>query len=139
MDDVRAAATDGLIRDVVIPFNGVLVTRDLVERIGCPRAEFFIWGDDVEYLWRAEEAGARTATVVDARGAAPERRRPRHADDVRPHDLQPQPERPQALLHGAQQPVNLRSYRGWPHVLMFSAKTVWFYTVHQAATRSAAD
>ena len=103
MAEVRAAATDGLIRDVVIPFNGVLVTRDLVERIGLPRAEFFIWGDDVEYLWRANEAGARIATVVGRGGAPPERRRPRHPDDVRPDDVQPQPERPQALLHGAQQ------------------------------------
>ena len=54
MADVEAAADDGLIRDVVIPFNGVLVTRELVERIGLPREEFFIWGDDVEYLWRAQ-------------------------------------------------------------------------------------
>ena len=23
--------------------------------------------------------------------------------------------------------VNLRTYRGWPHVLMFWTKTVWFY------------
>ena len=99
----RAAATDGVIRDVVIPFNGVLVTRDLVERIGLPRAEFFIWGDDVEYLWRANEAGARTATVVDAAVRHPSVGRPRHPDDVRPDDVQPQPERPQALLHGAQQ------------------------------------
>jgi rhamnopyranosyl-N-acetylglucosaminyl-diphospho-decaprenol beta-1,3/1,4-galactofuranosyltransferase len=30
MDDVRAAAVDGLIRDIVIPFNGVLLTRALV-------------------------------------------------------------------------------------------------------------
>ena len=25
--------------------------------------------------------------------------------------------------------VNLREYRGWPHVLMFWAKTLWFYTL----------
>ena len=25
--------------------------------------------------------------------------------------------------------VNLREYRGWPHALMFVAKTVWFYTL----------
>ena len=43
-----------MIRDVVIPFNGVLVTRELVERIGLPREEFFIWGDDHEYRLRAE-------------------------------------------------------------------------------------
>ena len=24
--------------------------------------------------------------------------------------------------------LNLRDYRGWPHVLVFVVKTVWFYT-----------
>ena len=67
MADVELAERDGVIADVVIPFNGVLVTRDLVERIGTPREDFFIWGDDVEYLWRARAAGARTGTVVAAR------------------------------------------------------------------------
>ena len=37
---------------------------ELVERIGVPRAEFFIWGDDVEYLWRAREAGARRLVLT---------------------------------------------------------------------------
>lgn len=127
MDEVRAAATDGMIRDVVIPFNGVLVTRDLVERIGLPRAEFFIWGDDVEYLWRANEAGARTATVVDA-----EVRHPSVGDlgtrmmfgrttyNHSPSDLK-------HYCMARNNTVNLRTYRGWPHVLMFWAKTVWFY------------
>ncbi|MCW2845858.1 MAG: glycosyl transferase, family 2, partial [Nocardioides sp.] len=67
MADVTAAASDGVIRDVVIPFNGVLVTRELVERIGLPREEFFIWGDDHEYRLRAERDGGRVATVVGAR------------------------------------------------------------------------
>jgi rhamnopyranosyl-N-acetylglucosaminyl-diphospho-decaprenol beta-1,3/1,4-galactofuranosyltransferase len=35
MADVEAAAEDGLIRDVVIPFNGVLVTKELSRRSGC--------------------------------------------------------------------------------------------------------
>ena len=64
MAEVEKAAVDGLIEGVLIPFNGVLVTRELVERIGLPREEFFIWGDDHEYRLRAEEAGARVATVV---------------------------------------------------------------------------
>ena len=67
---VRTKARDGVLPDIVIPFNGVLVTRELVDRIGLPREEFFIWGDDVEYLWRAREAGARVATVTDARRRA---------------------------------------------------------------------
>ncbi|MFC6343189.1 glycosyltransferase, partial [Nocardioides hankookensis] len=52
--DVERAATAGRIDGIVIPFNGVLVTRELVERIGLPRAEYFIWGDDHEYRLRAE-------------------------------------------------------------------------------------
>ena len=69
--ELESAAPDGLLEGVVIPFNGVLVTRELVERIGLPREEFFIWGDDVEYLWRAKEAGARVATVTAARFSHP--------------------------------------------------------------------
>lgn len=127
VDEVRAAATAGLVRDVVIPFNGVLVTRDLVERIGLPRAEFFIWGDDVEYLWRANAAGARTATVVGATVRHPSvgelGTRMMFGRTTYNHS-------PSDLKHycmARNNTVNLRTYRGWPHVLMFWAKTVWFY------------
>ncbi len=127
MDDVRSAAEGGLIRDVVIPFNGVLVTRDLVERIGLPRAEFFIWGDDHEYRLRAERAGGRIATVVDARVLHPSvgelGTRMMFGGTTYNHT-------PSELKHycmARNNTLNLREYRGWPHVLMFWAKTVWFY------------
>ena len=128
MADVRAAATDGLIRDVVIPFNGVLVTRELVDRIGSPRAEFFIWGDDTEYLWRAKEAGARTATVVDATV-----RHPSVGDLGTPmmFGRTTYNHSPSDLKHycmARNNLVNLRRYSGWPYALAFVAKTVWFYT-----------
>ena len=58
----------------MIPFNGVLVTRELVERIGLPREEFFIWGDDHEYRLRAERAGARDRHRGRRTGAPPQRR-----------------------------------------------------------------
>ena len=128
MAEVEEAARGGAIADVVIPFNGVLVTRDLVARIGLPREEFFIWGDDVEYLWRARKAGARTGTVVDSHFLHPA------TDDLgtplmfgrttynhSPSDLK-------HYCMARNNTVNLRRYRGWPHVLMFWAKTLWFYT-----------
>jgi len=127
MTSVERAAVDGLITGVVIPFNGVLVTRELVERIGYPRAEFFIWGDDVEYLWRAEEAGARIATVVAAHVLHPA------TDDLGTPMMFGRTtynHSPSDLKHycmARNNTVNLRRYRGWPHVLMFWAKTVWFY------------
>jgi rhamnopyranosyl-N-acetylglucosaminyl-diphospho-decaprenol beta-1,3/1,4-galactofuranosyltransferase len=124
---VEDAATDGLIRDVVIPFNGVLVTKELVDRIGLPREDFFIWGDDVEYLWRAREAGARCATVVDAHVRHPA------TDDLGTpmmRGLTTYNHSPSDLKHycmARNNLVNLRDYRGTPHALAFVAKTLWFY------------
>jgi rhamnopyranosyl-N-acetylglucosaminyl-diphospho-decaprenol beta-1,3/1,4-galactofuranosyltransferase len=127
MDEVEAAAVDGVIADIVIPFNGVLVTRELAGRIGLPRAEFFIWGDDVEYLWRARREGARVGTVVDSRFLHPA------TDDLgtplvfgrttynhSPSDLK-------HYCMARNNVVNLRDYKGVAAVLAFLAKTLWFY------------
>jgi rhamnopyranosyl-N-acetylglucosaminyl-diphospho-decaprenol beta-1,3/1,4-galactofuranosyltransferase len=128
MPDVVAAAEDGLIRGIVIPFNGVLVTRDLVARIGLPRAEFFIWGDDHEYRLRAERAGAHVATVVDARVLHPSVGNlgtPMAFGRTTYNDT------PSDLKHycmARNNLVNLRQYGGTLHALAFVAKTLWFYT-----------
>jgi rhamnopyranosyl-N-acetylglucosaminyl-diphospho-decaprenol beta-1,3/1,4-galactofuranosyltransferase len=128
MADVEAAADQGLIRGIVIPFNGVLVTRDLVEQIGLPRAEFFIWGDDHEYRLRAERAGARVATVVGARVLHPSVGNlgtPMAFGRTTYNDT------PSDLKHycmARNNLVNLREYGGTLHALAFVAKTLWFYT-----------
>ena len=128
MDDVRRAATAGTIRGIVIPFNGVLVTRELVERIGLPRGEFFIWGDDHEYRLRAERAGARIATVVDARVHHPSvgalgtpMAFGRTTYNHTPSDLK-------HYCMARNNLVNLREYGGLLHAAAFVAKTLWFYT-----------
>jgi len=128
MTDVEAAAVDGLVAGVVIPFNGVLLTRDLVERIGLVREEFFIWGDDVEYLWRARRAGARIATVSAARFRHPA------TDDLGTPLMFGRTtynHSPSDLKHYCMcrnNVANLREYVGVHGVLAFLAKTLWFYT-----------
>ena len=128
LDDLQDAQVDGIVADVVIPFNGVLVTRELVERIGTVRADFFIWGDDVEYLWRAREAGARVATVVDAHFLHPA------TDDLGTPmmwGLTTYNHSPSDLKHycmARNNTVNLKAHYGLMHAAMFWAKTAWFYT-----------
>lgn len=34
------------------PFNGTLLHRSIIERVGLPRAELFLWGDESEYYQR---------------------------------------------------------------------------------------
>ncbi len=34
------------------PFNGTLLHRKIVERVGLPNAKFFLWGDETEYYYR---------------------------------------------------------------------------------------
>ncbi|MDN5896964.1 MAG: glycosyltransferase family 2 protein [Nocardioides sp.] len=128
MAEVESAAVDGLIHDIVIPFNGVLVTRALAERIGLPRQEFFIWGDDHEYRLRAEEQGARIATVVRSRFLHPA------TDDLGTPMMFGRTtynHTPSDLKHycmARNNTVNLRDHRGALAVLAFFVKTLWFYS-----------
>ncbi|MEG9480725.1 glycosyltransferase family 2 protein [Mannheimia sp. HC-2023] len=54
------------IRDIVLPFNGTLISRQLVKNIGLIKEKYFIWGDDKEYTIRASKSGANILTVIDA-------------------------------------------------------------------------
>lgn len=128
MADVEAAAVDGVIEGIVIPFNGVLATRELIEKIGPVREEFFIWGDDHEFRLRAERAGARIATVVGAHFLHPvvgDLGTPmmfgRTTYNHTPSDLK-------HYCMARNNVVNLREYRGWLAVFAFLVKTVWFYS-----------
>ena len=41
-----------IIMDVSHPFNGTLLHRKIVERVGLPEPGLFIWGDETEYRFR---------------------------------------------------------------------------------------
>lgn len=63
----RLADSDGVADVISLPFNGVLISREIVRTTGLPKKEFFIWGDDVEYFLRARKAGFRTVAVLSAK------------------------------------------------------------------------
>lgn len=50
-----------------VPFLGVLVSSELVHRIGVPDAAFFIASDDTDYCFRAKRQGARIILIGDSR------------------------------------------------------------------------
>ena len=62
--EVRAAAVGDRAEGIVIPFNGVLVTRELIERIGLPRGPSISSGATTTSTDCVRRAGARIATVA---------------------------------------------------------------------------
>lgn len=63
--ELRKSFTRGIMQ-YAVPFNGLLLSRRLVEKVGYPKKEMFIWGDDFEYQYRCTEAGALPITNLDA-------------------------------------------------------------------------
>ena len=61
------ADEQGIVRNYLnSPFNGVLFSRKVIECIGLPKKEFFLWGDEFDYSCRAKKAGIPMATVTKA-------------------------------------------------------------------------
>jgi rhamnopyranosyl-N-acetylglucosaminyl-diphospho-decaprenol beta-1,3/1,4-galactofuranosyltransferase len=52
LSQVRDEVVDGLYR-WACPFNGTFVPARLLAKVGLPRPEFFIRGDEKDFLWRA--------------------------------------------------------------------------------------
>lgn len=61
---VKAQENNEVLMDSISPFNCTLVSKDLVDRIGVPRADFFISCDEREYNNRAKKHHAFIATVA---------------------------------------------------------------------------
>jgi rhamnopyranosyl-N-acetylglucosaminyl-diphospho-decaprenol beta-1,3/1,4-galactofuranosyltransferase len=41
-----------IINGIGHPFNGTMIHRNIVERVGAPKQKFFLWGDETEYYYR---------------------------------------------------------------------------------------
>lgn len=48
IDEVR----EPTIQNLAHPFNGTLLSKELIQRVGLPKKELFIWGDETEYRYR---------------------------------------------------------------------------------------
>jgi rhamnopyranosyl-N-acetylglucosaminyl-diphospho-decaprenol beta-1,3/1,4-galactofuranosyltransferase len=52
--------------DEMHPFNGTLIPRQIIEKIGYIKKEMFIWGDEEEYMARTKKNGYGCYTVTSA-------------------------------------------------------------------------
>jgi len=63
--ELKEAFPDGIMPHAV-PFNGLLLHSSLIDRVGFPKKEMFIWGDDFEYQYRCMDKGVKPITILDA-------------------------------------------------------------------------
>ena len=77
VQEYEKTATDGLILNAANPFNGVLYSRKLVDVIGYPVKDMFIWGDEYNYHLRCIKLGFTPAIVVAAKHVHPKDRQQR--------------------------------------------------------------
>lgn len=54
------------IDNVANPFNGTLIPKGVIEKIGFVKHEMFIWGDEIEYIERARKLSIQLLTVCNA-------------------------------------------------------------------------
>jgi rhamnopyranosyl-N-acetylglucosaminyl-diphospho-decaprenol beta-1,3/1,4-galactofuranosyltransferase len=66
VSDAKSIAKDYCISGVAMPFNGTFLSKKLISKIGFPKREMFIWGDEVEYFQRAKKSKLGIATIVSA-------------------------------------------------------------------------
>ncbi len=66
VEHIKTYAKNGVIYNCIYPFNGTLVSRRVVDKIGNVKKEMFIWGDEKEYVLRAESSDIQIGTITTA-------------------------------------------------------------------------
>ena len=64
--ELLSKSKDGMLWSWACPFNGTMISRNLVKSIGLPLYEMYGWGVEVEYMFRAKQAGFEVVTICDA-------------------------------------------------------------------------
>ena len=57
---------DILVNDEFRPFNGTFIHRQVIDKIGLIKREMFIWGDEMEYTFRAKKHNINPIVVTKA-------------------------------------------------------------------------
>lgn len=66
VEEFKQKAINGLVPNEACPFNGVIYSRQLVDKVGYPIRDMFIWGDENNYHCRCIKASYPPVAVIDA-------------------------------------------------------------------------
>lgn len=64
---IIARHPEGIVEGAADPFNGILYSARLIRKIGYPKRDMFIWGDETNYHYRAIRAGMPPIMILFAK------------------------------------------------------------------------
>ena len=76
VNELIPLTTNGIMVGRANPFNGILFSRRLIEKVGYPEKNMFIWGDEWQYHLRIRKAGFTPITVNAALHYHPKDKQP---------------------------------------------------------------
>ncbi len=121
-------AEEGVIKDLIIPFNGVVLANQSVKKYGLPRGEYFIWGDDMEYIWRLQKEGVQLKTVLKAIFYHPHEDRLGTPMFFKQLHFNDSPSFLKLYCMSRNNTANLLEYKGKIAFIAFVLKWLWFYS-----------
>ncbi len=128
-----ARAHDGIVEGVACPFNGILYSQRLVEKVGFPKKEMFIWGDEENYSLRCQHTGFHPVTVVTAVHRHPANRVQTDTSIFGKVDVAPQMWRCYCRYRNAM--YNWRSEMSFLGKLFVCFNHVWYYLVKKHSVK----
>lgn len=127
VDDIPPSLRE--IKGTVLPFNGTLISRELILKIGLPDGRYFIWGDEIDYMERARRSRAYISTITAAKFFHPKAKNlgsPMFFNLLRFNDTD---SKIKLYCYCRNNFVNQRKYRGFYRALFFVGKVFWFYSI----------
>lgn len=121
--------------DLLFPFNGTLLPKEIPLKIGLPRKEYFIWGDEIEYNLRIQREQYQVATVAQAvfhHPRANDAGTPMFFGKLR-FNNPAQDLKLYCLVRNASR--TYLDYKGSVYALLFVVKVMWFYMFTQPSLR----
>lgn len=66
VEHFETKCVDGVYKGDANPFNGVLFSKHLIDKVGYPKKEMFIWGDEQNYMLRTIKLGIDLVIISNA-------------------------------------------------------------------------
>ena len=116
-----------ILNGVILPFNGVLLSKKIIKKVGLPKKEFFIWGDEIEYLNRIKRAGFEITMILTAKFYHPKGKNIGRKTFFGRYTYNDTDSAVKLYCYCRNNISILKHYRSFGYAMAFTGLSFWFY------------